>query len=182
MYSEQSLYPSDSVPDLVRRINQALIRPDQIQHFEGRDGIYWFAPVMPDREASIGGNLNAFVLTKAMIEAGVAGVHFEDQLSSAKNCGHLCGKMLVPTCVAIDRLMASSLPPDVLGVPTILIARTDADNASLLTNDTDPRDREFILAGQPTSEGLFRVRGGLSSAIARRLASAACTDLLWCET
>jgi isocitrate lyase len=181
MYPDQSLYPADSVPNLVRRINQALTRADQVHHAEGKDGTYWFAPMVADAEAGFGGNLNAFELMKGMIEAGAACVHFEDQLSSAKKCGHLAGKVLVPTVEAIQKLVAARLAADVLGVPTLIMARTDADSATLLTSDVDPRDREFI-TGERTVEGFFRIRGGTDSAIARGLAYAPYADLLWCET
>src|SRR5271156_3871622 len=181
MYPDQSLYPADSVPNLCRRINSALQRADQIHHAEGKDGTYWFAPMVADAEAGFGGNLNAFELMKAMIEAGAACVHFEDQLSSAKKCGHLAGKVLVPTIEAIHKLVAARLAADVMGVPTLLMARTDADSATLLTSDIDPRDREFI-TGERTAEGFFRIRGGIDSAIARGLAYAPYVDLLWCET
>jgi len=181
MYPDQSLYPADSVPNLVRRINQALTRADQVHHAEGKDGTYWFAPMVADAEAGFGGNLNAFELMKGMIEAGAACVHFEDQLSSAKKCGHLAGKVLVPTVEAIQKLVAARLAADVLGVPTLIMARTDADSATLLTSDVDPRDREFI-TGERTVEGFFRIRGGTDSAIARELAYAPYADLLWCET
>jgi isocitrate lyase len=182
MYPDQSLYPSDSVPNIVRRMNQALIRADQIHHSEGKNGIQWFAPMVADAEAGFGGNLNAFELMKAMIEAGAAGVHFEDQLSSAKKCGHLGGKVLVPTMEAVQKLIAARLAADVMGVPTILMARTDADAANLLTSDIDPRDHEFILGSERTPEGFFRVRNGLEAAIARGLSYAPYVDLLWCET
>jgi isocitrate lyase len=181
MYPDQSLYPADSVPALVRRINQALLRADQIDHAEGKTGKDWLRPMVADAEAGFGGNLNAFELMKAMIEAGAAGVHFEDQLSSAKKCGHLGGKVLVSTTEAIQKLVAARLAADVLGVPTLLIARTDADSANLLTTDIDPRDREFS-TGQRTSEGFFEVRGGIRSAIARGLSYAPYADLLWMET
>jgi isocitrate lyase len=181
MYPDQSLYPADSVPNVVRRINQALTRADQIHHAEGDDHTYWFAPIVADAEAGFGGNLNAFELMKAMIEAGASGVHFEDQLSSAKKCGHLGGKVLVPTSEAIQKLVAARLAADVMGVPTLIIARTDADSANLLTTDVDPRDREFI-TGERTAEGFFHVRQGLQAAIARGLAYAPYADLLWCET
>jgi len=181
MYPDQSLYPADSVPNLVRRINQALTRADQIHHAEGKNGMWWFAPMIADAEAGFGGNLNAFELMKAMIEAGAACVHFEDQLSSAKKCGHLGGKVLVPTVEAIQKLVAARLAADVLGVPTLIMARTDADSAHLLTSDIDPRDREF-LTGERTSEGFFGIRGGLQSAIARAIAYAPYADLIWCET
>ena len=182
MYPDQSLYPADSVPNVVRRMNQALVRADQIHHSEGKNGIHWFAPMVADAEAGFGGNLNAFELMKAMIEAGAAGVHFEDQLSSAKKCGHLGGKVLVPTVEAVQKLIAARLAADVMGVPTILMARTDADAANLLTSDIDPRDHEFILGGDRTPEGFFRVRNGLEAAIARGLSYAPYVDLLWCET
>jgi isocitrate lyase len=181
MYPDQSLYPADSVPNVVRRINQALTRADQIHHAEGQDGTYWFAPIVADAEAGFGGNLNAFELMKAMIEAGAAGVHFEDQLSSAKKCGHLGGKVLVSTVEAIQKLVAARLAADVMGVPTLIIARTDADSANLLTTDVDPRDQEF-LTGERTAEGFFQIRSGLKTAIARGLAYAPYADLLWCET
>jgi isocitrate lyase len=181
MYPDQSLYPADSVPNLVRKINQALIRADQIHHAEGKNGKYWFAPMVADAEAGFGGNLNAFELMKAMIEAGAACVHFEDQLSSAKKCGHLGGKVLVSTTEAIQKLVAARLAADVMGVPTLIMARTDADSAGLLTTDIDPRDREFC-TGKRTSEGFFEVRSGIDAAIARGLAYAPYVDMLWCET
>ena len=181
MYPDQSLYPADSVPNLVRRINSALTRADQVHHSEGKNGIHWFAPMVADAEAGFGGNLNAFELMKAMIEAGAACVHFEDQLSSAKKCGHLGGKVLVPTVEAIQKLVAARLAADVMGVPTLIMARTDADSAYLLTSDIDPRDREF-LTGERTPEGFFGIRGGIKSAIARAIAYAPYADLLWCET
>ena len=181
MYPDQSLYPADSVPNLVRRINQALMRADQIHHAEGKNGIHWFAPLIADAEAGFGGNLNAFELMKAMIEAGAACVHFEDQLSSAKKCGHLGGKVLVPTVEAIQKLVAARLAADVMGVPTLILARTDANSAHLLTSDVDPRDREF-LTGERTAEGFYCIRGGLDSAIARSISYAPYVDLMWCET
>jgi len=181
MYPDQSLYPADSVPNLCRRINQALARADQVHHSEGKNGVCWFAPLIADAEAGFGGNLNAFELMKAMIEAGAACVHFEDQLSSAKKCGHLGGKVLVPTVEAIQKLVAARLAADVMGVPTLIMARTDADSAHLLTSDIDPRDREF-LTGERTSEGFFCIRGGIKSAIARAIAYAPYADLIWCET
>ena len=181
MYPDQSLYPADSVPNLCRRINQGLTRADQIHHSEGKNGVCWFAPLIADAEAGFGGNLNAFELMKAMIEAGAACVHFEDQLSSAKKCGHLGGKVLVPTVEAIQKLVAARLAADVLGVPTLIMARTDADSAHLLTSDVDPRDREF-LTGERTAEGFFGIRGGLKSAIARAIAYAPFVDMIWCET
>jgi isocitrate lyase len=182
MYPDQSLYPANSVPNLVRRMNQALTRADQVHHSEGKNGINWFAPMVADAEAGFGGNLNAFEIMKAMIEAGAAGVHFEDQLSSAKKCGHLGGKVLVPTVEAVQKLIAARLAADVLGVPTVLMARTDADAANLLTSDIDPRDQEFILSSERTVEGFYRVRNGLEAAISRGLAYAPYVDLLWCET
>jgi isocitrate/methylisocitrate lyase len=181
MYPDQSLYPVNSVPSLVRRINQALQRADQIHHAEDKNGMYWFAPLIADAEAGFGGNLNAFELMKAMIEAGAACVHFEDQLSSAKKCGHLGGKVLVPTTEAIQKLVAARLAADVMGVPTLIMARTDADSAHLLTSDIDVQDREF-LTGERTAEGFFRIRGGIQSAIARGIAYAPYADLVWCET
>jgi isocitrate lyase len=181
MYPDQSLYPADSVPNLVRRINQALQRADQIHHAEGKNGMHWFAPMVADAEAGFGGNLNAFELMKAMVDAGAACVHFEDQLSSAKKCGHLGGKVLVPTVEAIQKLVAARLAADVMGVPTLIMARTDAQSAHLLTSDIDPRDHEF-LAGDRTPEGFFHTRGGLESAIARAISYAPYADLIWCET
>ncbi|MGC2766002.1 MAG: isocitrate lyase [Candidatus Acidiferrum sp.] len=180
-YPDQSLYPADSVPNLVRRINQALLRADQIAHAEGKDDTYWLAPMVADAEAGFGGNLNAFELMKAMIEAGAACVHFEDQLSSAKKCGHLGGKVLVSTTEAIQKLVAARLAADVTDVPTLIVARTDADSANLLTTDIDPRDRKFC-TGKRTPEGFFEVKGGLNAAIARGLAYAPYADLIWCET
>ena len=183
MYPDQSLYPADSVPNLCRRINSALQRADQVHHTEGKvaPGQTWFAPLVADAEAGFGGTLNAFELMKGMIEAGAACVHFEDQLSSAKKCGHLGGKVLVPTSEAVQKLVAARLAADVMGVPTLVMARTDADSAHLLTSDIDPRDRAFC-TGERTSEGFFRIRGGIESAIARGLAYAPYADLLWCET
>ena len=181
MYPDQSLYPADSVPNLVRRINQALTRADQIHHAEGKNGKYWFAPMVADAEAGFGGNLNAFELMKGMIEAGAACVHFEDQLSSAKKCGHLGGKVLVSTTEAIQKLVAARLAADVMGVPTLIMARTDADSAGLLTTDIDPRDKEFC-TGKRTPEGFFEVRSGVDAAITRGLAYAPYVDMLWCET
>jgi len=181
VYPDQSLYPADSVPNMCRRINQALMRADQIHKSEGRNGMYWFAPIVADAEAGFGGNLNAFELMKAMIEGGAACVHFEDQLSSAKKCGHLGGKVLVPTQEAIQKLVAARLAADVMGVPTLIMARTDADSAHLLTSDIDPRDHRF-LTGERTSEGFFKIRGGMESAIARGIAYAPYADIIWCET
>jgi isocitrate lyase len=181
-YPDQSLYPVDSVPAAVRRINRALLRADQIEHAEGKGGRHWLVPIMADAEAGFGGPLNAFELMKAMIEAGAAGVHFEDQLAAEKKCGHLGGKVLVPTRQFIRTLSAARLAADVLDVPTILVARTDADSAKLLMSDADPLDREFIAPGERTPEGFFPLRGGLDYAIARGLAYAPYADLIWCET
>src|SRR5579859_2526610 len=183
MYPDQSLYPADSVPNLCRRINNALQRADQVHHAEGKvaPGETWFAPLVADAEAGFGGTLNAFELMKGMIEAGAACVHFEDQLSSAKKCGHLGGKVLVSTTEAIQKLVAARLAADVMAVPTLIMARTDADSAGLLTSDIDPRDREFC-TGERTSEGFFRIRSGIKAAIARGLAYAPYVDMLWCET
>jgi isocitrate lyase len=181
MYPDQSLYPANSVPAVAKRINQALRRADQIHHAEGDDSIDWFAPIVADAEAGFGGPLNVFELTKAMIEAGAAGVHFEDQLSSEKKCGHMGGKVLVPTRTAISHLIAARLAADVCDVPTLIIARTDANAAALLTNDVDERDAEF-LTGERTPEGFFRVRAGLDQAIARALSYARFADMIWCET
>jgi isocitrate lyase len=181
MYPDQSLYPANSVPHVVKRINQALQRADQIQHSEGKGDTYWFAPIVADGEAGFGGPLNVFELTKAMIEAGAAGVHFEDQLASEKKCGHMGGKVLISTQQAIKNLVAARLAADVMDVPTLIIARTDANAANLLTSDIDERDRPF-LTGERTAEGFYRVRDGLDQAIARGLAYAPYADLIWCET
>jgi isocitrate lyase len=181
MYPDQSLYPANSVPQMVRRINAALQRADQIEHAEGKPGRSWFAPIVADAEAGFGGPLNAFELMKAMIEAGAAGVHFEDQLASEKKCGHMGGKVLVPTSQFIRTLVAARLAADVMGVSTILVARTDADSAKLLTSDIDPRDRPF-LTGKRTTEGFFELKSGVETAIARGLAYAPYADLVWCET
>jgi isocitrate/methylisocitrate lyase len=181
MYPDQSLYPANSVPAVVKRINQALQRADQIDHMEGRTDTYWLAPIVADAEAGFGGPLNVFELMKSMIEAGAAGVHFEDQLSSEKKCGHMGGKVLVPTATAIRHLIAARLAADVLDVPTMVIARTDANGANLLTSDIDERDHPF-LTGERTHEGFFRVRDGLDQAIARGLAYAPYADMVWCET
>ena len=181
MYPDQSVYPANSVPDVVRKINQALQRADQIDHAERRNGIDWYVPIVADAEAGFGGNLNAFELMKAMIEAGAAAVHFEDQLASAKKCGHMGGKVLVPTQEFIHKLIAARLAADVLGVNTIVIARTDADGAGLLTSDIDERDHPF-LTGSRTAEGFFTVKPGLDQAIARALAYAPYADIVWCET
>ena len=181
MYPDQSLYPANSVPQVVRGINNALLRADQVSHSEGVEGMDWMLPIVADAEAGFGGSLNAFELMKSMIEAGASGVHFEDQLSSAKKCGHMGGKVLVPTREAIQKLVAARLAADVLGVPTILVARTDANGAQLLTSDCDPADAPF-LTGEKTIEGYCRIRGGLDIAIARGLAYAPYCDLIWCET
>ena len=181
MYPDQSLYPVNSVPEVVRKINHALQRADQIDHMQNRNGIDWFAPIVADAEAGFGGNLNAFELMRAMIEAGAAGVHFEDQLAACKKCGHMGGKVLVPTQEFIQKLIAARLAADVMGVDTILIARTDADGAGLLTSDIDERDHPF-LTGNRTAEGFFTVKAGLDHAIARALAYAPYADIVWCET
>jgi len=180
-YPDQSLYPSNSGPALVRRLNNALLRADQIHAAEGDSETYWLAPIVADAEAGFGGPLNAFEVMKAMIEAGAAGVHFEDQLSSEKKCGHLGGKVLVPTSHFVRMLVAARLAADVCGVPTVLVARTDALSAKLVTSDTDPADEQF-LTGERTAEGFFRVRDGLEPAIARGLAAAPYADLVWFET
>jgi isocitrate lyase len=181
-YPDQSLYPANSAPVLVRRLNQALLRADQIEHAEGNGtGRHWLAPIVADAEAGFGGPLNAFELMRAMIESGAAGVHFEDQLASEKKCGHLGGKVLVPTSQFIRTLSAARLAADVCDVPAVIVARTDALSATLLTSDVDERDHEF-LNGERTPEGYFRVEGGLDSAIARGLAYAPYADLIWCET
>jgi isocitrate lyase len=181
MYPDQSLYPANSVPHVVKRVNQALQRADQIQTAEGKDDIYWYAPIVADAEAGFGGPLNVFELMKAMIEAGAAGVHFEDQLSSEKKCGHMGGKVLVPTQTAIKHLVAARLAADVSGVSTLLVARTDANSAHLITSDIDPADHRF-LTGERTPEGFYRMRGGLDAAIARAISYAPYCDLIWCET
>ena len=181
MYPDQSLYPADSVPAVVRRINNTLLRADQIHHAEGNDDIDWMVPIVADAEAGFGGVLNAFELMKSMIEAGAAGVHFEDQLASAKKCGHMGGKVLVPTQEAEQKLIAARLAADILGVPTVLLARTDAEAANLLTSDIDERDRVFC-TGERTAEGFYRVRNGLEQAIMRGRAYARYADLVWCET
>src|SRR5580698_1757013 len=182
MYPDQSLYPANSVPAVVRRINSALERADQIEHGEGKAQRNWFAPIIADAEAGFGGPLNAFELMKSMIEAGAAGVHFEDQLASEKKCGHMGGKVLIPTSAFIRTLVAARLAADVSGVPTLLVARTDADSAKLLTSDIDERDRPFIQAGDRTAEGFYRIKHGTDTAIARGLAYAPYADLIWCET
>ncbi|MGV2942473.1 isocitrate lyase [Mesobacillus sp. LC4] len=181
MYPDQSLYPANSVPAVVKRINQALQRADQITHGEGDNSIDWFAPIVADAEAGFGGQLNVFELMKGMIEAGAAGVHFEDQLSSEKKCGHLGGKVLLPTQTAVRNLIAARLAADVMGTPTLIVARTDANAADLITSDVDPYDAPFI-TGDRTPEGFFRVKAGLDQAIARGLAYAPYADLVWCET
>lgn len=181
MYPDQSLYPANSVPHVVQRINRALMRADQIEHSEGKLTQHWMVPIMADAEAGFGGPLNAFELMKSMIEAGAAGVHFEDQLASEKKCGHLGGKVLVPTSQFIRILTAARLAADVMDVPTLLVARTDANGAQLITSDIDERDREFI-TGERTPEGFYKIRAGLETAIARGLAYAPYADLIWCET
>jgi isocitrate lyase len=181
MYPDQSLYPATSVPHVVQRINQAFRRADEIHTAEGRNGTDWYAPIVADAEAGFGGPLNAFELMKAMIEAGAAAVHFEDQLASEKKCGHMGGKVLIPTCAFVRTLTAARLAADVSGVPTLLVARTDANSAQLITSDVDERDRPF-LTGERTPEGFYRMTGGLDAAIARALAYAPYADLLWCET
>lgn len=181
MYPDQSLYPANSVPNVVKRINNALLRRDQIQSVNGEGNIDWLVPIVADAEAGFGGNLNAFELMKGMIEAGAAGVHFEDQLSSAKKCGHLGGKVLVPTREAIQKLVSARLAADVMGVPSLIVARTDADAANLLTSDIDPRDHKF-LTGKRTEEGFYEVKNGMEQGIARGLAYAPYADLVWMET
>jgi isocitrate lyase len=181
MYPDQSLYPADSVPSVVKRINNALQRADQLHHAEGDDSIDWMQPIVADAEAGFGGVLNAHELMKGMIEAGAAGVHFEDQLASAKKCGHMGGKVLVPTQEAVQKLIAARLAADIMGVPTVLLARTDAQAAGLITSDVDEYDREFI-TGDRTVEGFYETRAGLDQAISRGLAYAPWADLLWCET
>jgi isocitrate lyase len=181
MYPDQSLYPANSVPAVIKRINNALLRADQIHHAEGKIDIDWLVPIVADAEAGFGGPLNVFELIKAMIEAGAAGVHLEDQLASEKKCGHMGGKVLVPTCHAIRNLIAARLASDVSDVPTIIIARTDANGAKLLTSDIDERDQEFV-TGERTAEGFFRVRDGLDQAISRGISYAPYADLVWCET
>jgi isocitrate lyase len=182
MYPDQSLYPANSVPDVVRKINHTLLRADQIQHAEGQGNIDWLQPIVADAEAGFGGVLNAFELMKDMIDAGAAGVHFEDQLSSAKKCGHMGGKVLVPTQEAVAKLVAARLAADICNVPTVLVARTDAESANLLTSDIDERDRPFLASRERTGEGFYAVKAGLDYAIARGLAYAPYVDLLWCET
>jgi isocitrate lyase len=181
MYPDQSLYPADSVPAVVKRINNALLRADQLNHAEGNDEVDYLQPILADAEAGFGGVLNAFELMKAMIEAGAAGVHFEDQLASVKKCGHMGGKVLVPTREAVDKLNAARLAADVLGVPTLIVARTDAEAADLLTSDIDANDQPFT-TGERTVEGFYKTRNGLDQAISRGLAYAPFADLVWCET
>ncbi len=181
MYPDQSLYAVSSVPTVVRRINNTLRRADQLHWAEGNHHVDWFAPIVADAEAGFGGVLNAHELMKAMIEAGAAGVHFEDQLAAAKKCGHLGGKVLVPTQEAVQKLVAARFAADIMGVPTVLLARTDAEAANLLTSDVDPRDLPFC-TGERTAEGFYRVRNGLESSIARGLAYAEVADMVWCET
>jgi len=181
MYPDQSLYPADSVPSVVRRINNTLLRADQIHHAEGKDGTDWLAPIIADAEAGFGGVLNAFELMKSMIEAGAAGVHFEDQLASAKKCGHMGGKVLVPTQEAVQKLSAARLASDIMGVPTVLFARTDAEAANLITSDFDDNDKPFC-TGERTAEGYYRVINGIQQAVSRGLAYAPFADLIWCET
>jgi len=180
-YPDQSLYPADSVPNVVRRLNNAFRREDQKQRLAGKSGVDWFAPIIADAEAGFGGPLNAFELMKGLIDSGAAAAHFEDQLASAKKCGHLGGKVLVPTREFIQKLVAARLAADIEGVPTVLIARTDANSAKLITSDVDPRDRDFI-GDERTAEGFHTLRGGLETAIARGLAYAPYADLVWCET
>jgi isocitrate lyase len=181
MYPDQSLYPANSVPQVVKRINSTLLRADQLHHAEGDDSIDFLQPIVADAEAGFGGVLNAFELMKAMIEAGAAGVHFEDQLASVKKCGHMGGKVLVPTREAIDKLVAARLAADVMGVPTLLVARTDAEAADLLTSDIDANDQPFC-TGERTVEGFYKTRNGLDQAVSRGLAYAPYADLVWCET
>ena len=180
-YPDQSLYPYNSVPAVVRRINQALQRADQVEHSQGKEWTDWFVPIVADGEAGFGGPLNVFELTKAMIEAGAASVHYEDQLSSEKKCGHLGGKVLVPTSQFVRTLVAARLAADIMGVPTLILARTDAEAATLLTSDVDPRDQEFT-TGERTTEGFYKVKHGLEAAIARSLSYAPYADMLWFET
>src|SRR5512134_3475289 len=181
MYPDQSLYAVDSVPKVVRRINNTFQRADQIQWSEGKNDIDYFAPIVADAEAGFGGVLNAFELMKAMIDAGAAGVHFEDQLASVKKCGHMGGKVLVPTREAVSKLVAARLAADVMGTPTILLARTDAEAADLVTADIDPNDQPFC-TGERTVEGFYRINSGIESAISRGLAYAPYADVVWCET
>src|SRR3954469_18024333 len=181
MYPDQGLYPVNSVPEVIRAINGALLRADEIDHAEGRDEIDWLVPIVADGEAGFGGHLNVFELTKAMIAAGVAGVHYEDQLASEKKCGHMGGKVLLPTSWAIRNLVAARLAADISGTPTIIVARTDADAADMVISDADERDHEFI-TGERTAEGFYRTNAGIEQAIARGIAYAPYADLVWCET
>ena len=181
MYPDQSLYPANSVPQVVKRINSTLLRADQLHHAEGKDDVDWMQPIVADAEAGFGGVLNAFELMKAMIEAGAAGVHFEDQLASVKKCGHMGGKVLVPTREAVEKLVAARLASDVMGVPTVLVARTDAEAADLVTSDVDDNDKPFC-TGERTVEGFYKTRKGLDQAVSRGLAYAPYADLVWCET
>jgi isocitrate lyase len=183
MYPDQSLYPANSGPDLAKKINKTLQRADQIEHSEGKMSVEnWFAPIVADAEAGFGGPLNAFEIMKAYIEAGVAAVHFEDQLASEKKCGHLGGKVLIPTSAHIRNLVAARLAADVMGVPTLIVARTDAEAAKLLTSDIDDRDKPFVLSGERTPEGFYHVQNGIEPCIARAIAYAPYADLIWCET
>jgi isocitrate lyase len=182
MYPDQSLYPANSVPQVVKRINNALLRADQITSSEGTESVDWLAPIVADAEAGFGGALNAYELMKNMIEAGAAGVHFEDQLASEKKCGHLGGKVLVPTSQFVKTLTSARLAADVMDVPTLLIARTDAESAQLITSDIDPRDHSYITSTERTPEGFFRIQNGTDTAILRGLAYAPLADLIWCET
>ncbi|MCB1806282.1 MAG: isocitrate lyase [Candidatus Competibacteraceae bacterium] len=182
MYPDQSLYAVNSVPEVVRRINNTLLRADQLNHAEGNDSIDWMQPIVADAEAGFGGVLNAFELMKSMLDAGAAGVHFEDQLASAKKCGHMGGKVLVPTREAVQKLVAARLAADVMGVPALVIARTDAEAASLLTSDADEHDHRFIIKDERTAEGFYRVRNGMEQAIDRAISYAAIADIVWCET
>src|SRR6187549_2463501 len=181
MYPDQSLYPANSVPQVVKRINNTLLRADQLHHAEGNDSIDWLQPIVADAEAGFGGVLNAFELMKSMIEAGAAGVHFEDQLASVKKCGHMGGKVLVPTQEAVQKLIAARLAADVMGVPTVLLARTDAEAADIVTTDVDENDRPF-LTGERTAEGFYRTRKGFDQALSRGIAYAEYADMVWCET
>lgn len=181
-YPDQSLYPADSAPKLVHRINNALARADQITHMQDDHSIYWFAPIVADAEAGFGGNLNAFELMKALIEAGAAGAHYEDQLSSAKKCGHMGGKVLIPVGEAINKLAAARLAADVCGTPSVIVARTDAESGTLLANDIDPRDHPFVLRRERSAEGFFYIKPGIEYSIMRGLAYAPYADILWMET
>lgn len=181
MYPDQSLYPANSVPAVVKRINRALLRADQICHLEGKNDIHWLAPIVADAEAGFGGPLNVFELVKAMIDAGAAGIHLEDQLASEKKCGHMGGKVLIPIQQAINHLVAARLAADICDVPTVLVARTDANAAALLTSDVDERDKPF-LTGERTAEGFYRVHAGIDQAILRAISYAPYADMLWCET